>query len=285
MSNLADDLIKQAQSGNIVVILKILKQQLAERGVQIRGIFTDGVLQLLCEAARSEQLEPSIIITRVQDTLDSLSPRSIRRVQIHGRIFQQQQHLLWFEEINHHSPSQLLWSEEIFLKKPSVFQEFLGLIQDSQFYTRTWQLPKQNSTDHLQEKQPFNRGLVGGMVVSLVALIVGFAVYQWLNTQTSTPVDTPQTATATPLPIPENPPSDAEIFAQAVRLAQEAVTAGEVAQTRQEWLEIAEKWQEAANLMEAVSADFSRHATAQNRAALYRRNQEVAVEESLKWRD
>ncbi len=285
MSNVADDLIKQAQSGNIVVILKILKQQLGERGVQTRGIFTDGVLQLLCEAPRPEQLEPSFIITRVRDILDSLSPRFIRRVRINSRIFQQQQQLLWFEEINRNSNHQLLWSEEIILKKPSFFQEFIELIQDSQAYTQTWQFSRQNSTDYLHEKQPFNRGLVGGMVVSLVALILGFSVYQWLNSQTSTPVETPQTATATPTPLPENQPSDTEIFAQAVRLAQEAVTAGEVAQTRQEWLEIAEKWKEAANLMEAVSADFSRHATAQNRAALYRRNQEVAVEESLRWRD
>jgi len=284
MSNLTDDITKQAHPQNIVAIIQILKQQLSEMGIQTRAIFVDGVLQLLCEAPRPEQLEPSIIITRVRAILESISPRHIRRVRINSRIVQAQQ-LLWFEEINRNPNRQLLWYEDIILKKPSLGQQLMGMIQDCQLYTQTWTIPRQNSTDNIQQNQQFNRGLVGGMVVSLAALLVGFGIYQWLNTQTSNPVQTPSTPVATPSPVPENSLSNSEIFAQAVRLAQEAVTAGETAQNAQEWSEIADKWQKAAELMEAVTPEFSRYATAQNRAALYRRNQEVAQDEAFKLRD
>ena len=50
--------------------------------------------------------------------------------------------------------------------------------------------------------------------------------------------------------------------------------------TDREWLEIAEKWRAAADLMAAVSSSYPRYATAQNRVALYRRNQEIALSEA-----
>ena len=281
MSNLTDDTAKQAHQGDIVALVQVLNSQLAEMGIKIRGIFVDGVLQLLCEAGQAEQLERSPVVTRIRNVLESISPRHIYRVRINSRIFQNQQ-LLWFDEINRNPNTQLLWYEDIFLKKPPLPQRLLGILKDDQFSTQTWQTSRINSTDDIQQNQQFQRGLVGGLIVSLAALLISFGVYQWLSLQTSNPEEIPSTpaVTPTPTPPPENSLTDSEKFAQAVRLAQEAVAAGETAQTAQEWSEIAETWGEAAELMEAVSPEFSRSATAQNRASLYRRNQEVALEEA-----
>ena len=57
-------------------------------------------------------------------------------------------------------------------------------------------------------------------------------------------------------PSPVEPLSSAEQFSQGVKLATEAAAEGKVADTRQEWLEIAQKWQQAADLMAAVLPDF-----------------------------
>ncbi|MEB3279934.1 MAG: hypothetical protein VKK42_13555 [Lyngbya sp.] len=280
MSTSTDDITKQAHQGNIVALVQILNSQLAEMGVKTRGIFVDGVLQLLCEATQPEQLERWTLVPRIENILESISPRNINRVRINSRILQNQQ-LLWFEEINRNPNTQLLWSEDIILKKPPLPQQLLGLIQDSQIYAQTWQTPRINPTNDLEQNQQFNRGLVGGMAVSLAALLVSFGVYQWLSLQNSSPEEISSTPVSTPTPTPtlDNQPTDEEKFTRAVRLAQQAVAAGEEAQTAQEWSQIAETWGEAADLMEAVSPAFSRYATAQNRASLYRRNQEVALEE------
>ncbi|EAW37677.1 hypothetical protein [Lyngbya sp. PCC 8106] len=281
MSTLTDDITKQAHQGNVVALVQVLNSELAEIGVKTRAVFVDNILQLLCEATQPEQLERWTLVARIENILKSISPRHIHQVRINSRLLQRQQ-LLWFEEINRNPNTQLLWYEDIFLKKPSLPQRLLGIIQDTQYLTQTWTIPRTTSTDSIQQNQPFQRGLVGGMIVSLAALLVSFGVYQWLSLQTSNPEETPSTpvATPTPTPAPENQATDSEKFTQAVRLAQEAVAAGEIARTRQEWSEIAETWGEAAELMEAVSPEFSRYATAQNRASLYRRNQEVALEEA-----
>lgn len=91
---------------------------------------------------------------------------------------------------------------------------------------------------------------------------------------------------------PDSPPNpekdrilqqDEANFAEAVRLAQEAVEDGKFAQWPEEWESIADKWQRAADLMSEVSDAYPRSATAQNRAALYRRNAEVAQQEALRY--
>ena len=66
-------------------------------------------------------------------------------------------------------------------------------------------------------------------------------------------------------------------FAQAVWLAQQAVTDGQVASTSAEWLELASRWQRASDLMGQVSADDERYATAQDRQLLYQANSDEAL--------
>jgi hypothetical protein len=55
-----------------------------------------------------------------------------------------------------------------------------------------------------------------------------------------------------------------------VRLAQQADAAGKTAKSRADWLSIAAKWQQAADLMAAVPQSDSRYKTAEDRRKKYR---------------
>ncbi|MGB3495350.1 MAG: polysaccharide biosynthesis tyrosine autokinase [Elainellaceae cyanobacterium] len=72
-----------------------------------------------------------------------------------------------------------------------------------------------------------------------------------------------------------------EPFAEAVRLAERASTAGETAQAPEEWSQIAEQWQRASALMAIVPADSAQFETARDRTVLYRNNGEFARQKVL----
>ncbi|MDY7024469.1 MAG: hypothetical protein SWJ54_24485, partial [Cyanobacteriota bacterium] len=218
------------------------------------------------------------LVPTIQSILESLSPRHIYRVRINSRITQPQQ-LLWIEDINRSPNTQLLWYENIFLKKPTFFQQISGIIQDSKLSAQKWNIPRTTTANLPHKDRQFHRGLVGGLIVSLAALLVSFGVYQWLTLPASNE-ETASTPVETSAPTPEEPPSDNEKFTQAVRLAQEAVVAGKTAQTAEEWSEIAEKWEKAADLMESVSSEFDRYETAQDRVSSYRLNSEAALQKA-----
>lgn len=113
-----DDLVSQARQGSVAAIIQILNQELAEMGVRTRAVFSDGILQLLCEGTTAEQVEQSTLVEKIRNILESLSLRQIRRVRINGRLVREQQ-LLWLEEIQRDPENQLLWSQEITLKRPN----------------------------------------------------------------------------------------------------------------------------------------------------------------------
>ncbi|MHC5826972.1 MAG: hypothetical protein ACYT04_66665, partial [Nostoc sp.] len=77
-----NDIAWQAHQGSVAAIIQLLNEKLAKSGVRTRAIFSDGVLQLLCEAARVEQLEQSPVVEQIQQILESIAPRQIRRVNI-----------------------------------------------------------------------------------------------------------------------------------------------------------------------------------------------------------
>ncbi|MFM7367544.1 MAG: hypothetical protein ACKO2Z_07050, partial [Sphaerospermopsis kisseleviana] len=121
-----NDIAWQAHQGSVAATIQVLNERLVMSGVRTRAIFADGVLQILCEAATVEQLEQSTLVANIQQILESIAPRNIRKVKINSRIVREEQ-LLWLEEINRNSENQLLWSQEITLSQPSLFQQ---LIQD-----------------------------------------------------------------------------------------------------------------------------------------------------------
>jgi hypothetical protein len=291
-----DEISIQARQGSVAAIIQVLNENLAECGVRTRAILTDGVLQLLCEATNVSQLEESTLVGCIQRILESLSPRYIRRVKINARIIQEHQ-LLWLEAISHDPENQLLWSKEIILARLSFLKRFAQEIGDIQTQRLKPSLPKAASSSLMLEQQQFQWGIIGGLGLSLFLMVVGVTLYYWLNSQSSETIQTksesvpysipsspsPSIPTATPTATPTSAVLSKEKFAEAVRLAQQASDSGKIAQSREEWLAIATKWQEASALMAEVTPDYSRYDTAVNRAELYRQYGEEAQQEADKY--
>ncbi|MDF0554689.1 hypothetical protein PY364_16530 [Kamptonema sp. UHCC 0994] len=292
-----DDIAIQARQGSVAAIIQVLNEKLAEVGVRTRAVFADGVLQLLCEAAKVDQLEESTLVERIRQILEGISPRYIRRVNINSRIVREQQ-LLWLEEISRDPENQLLWSKQIILARPNFFKQFFEDISHISGWLRPGKtqllkpaLLKNSSSSLLRDRRQFERGVVGGVSLSLFLLMLGLVLHNWLNSQDSEtiqarPQSVPYNIPPSPVPKTPKPVSVAQSqdgFAQAVRLAQQAADDGKKAQTREDWLVIAAKWQQASELMRAVAPTHPRYDTAVNRAALYRQYSDNAQQEAQKY--
>ncbi|HEY9644444.1 MAG TPA: hypothetical protein V6C57_28370, partial [Coleofasciculaceae cyanobacterium] len=153
-----DDIARQARQGSVSAIIQVLNEKLAGSGIRTRAMFVQGILQLLCEAAKPEQLEQPLVVPQVQQILESLQPRNIRRVNINSRIVREQQ-LLWLDEIHRDPENQLLWSKEILLKRTHPFHRLLQDWKDNSQDTGGADLPKAHPKRLAREKQVFWRGL------------------------------------------------------------------------------------------------------------------------------
>jgi hypothetical protein len=294
MTNPANDIVKQASQGSVAAIIQILNEKLADSKVRTRAMMNDkGVLQLLCEAATLEQLEATVLIDRIRQILESLAPRNIRRVNVNGRLVREQQ-LLWLDEIHRDPAAQLLWSQEITLKQPNLIERL-----QQEWQTRSDRSPMLSvrSPRKLREQRQFWRGgLIGGATVAALILI-GWGLYskfvfvppaqtQAKATQALNPSADPVTAPASPIvrspeqtaSTPATPTTPADPFADAVRLAEQTAQAGKTARSPQEWQELAQRWQQASDLMASVPNTDGRYQTAQDRVNRYRENGKAALE-------
>jgi hypothetical protein len=285
-TNEINNIYKQAKQGSVAAIIQVLNEKLADDGVRTRAIFSDGVLQLLCEAATLDQLERPVLVERIRAILENIAPRNIRRVNINSRIVREQQ-LLWLEEINRDPEKQVLWSEEIILKKPSVFKQFAEDWSDrgSEPMSELGKpVPAHLSLRQQREKRQFRRGLMGGIAASCLLLAGGW----WLlhnnidysnNGQlvpptppTAAPPDSSPAANLAP-----QTPQKTDPFAEAVRLAERTSQSSQTAQSSAEWLALAAQWQKASDFMAQVPATDGRYKTAQNRVLSYQQNREIAL--------
>ena len=57
-----NDIARQARQGSVSAIIQALNDKLSEAGVRTRAMFDQGILQVLCEAAKPEQLEQSVLV-------------------------------------------------------------------------------------------------------------------------------------------------------------------------------------------------------------------------------
>ncbi len=282
MTSTVNDIVKQANQGSVAAIIQVLNERLADSGVRTRAIFADGVLQVLCEAATPEQLEPSELIGQVRQTLEAIAPRNIRRVNINSRIVREQQ-LLWLDEISRDPENQLLWSQEITLNKANLLRHLLNEWHQNTAPQKT-NLPTRTREQQREQRQ-FWRGLVGGASASVLLLLVGWAFYSWQGAAKPTAIASPssaqvattptQTTLATPKAEPTPKPQDS--FLIAVRIAEQASQEGLTAQSQAQWLELAARWQRASDLMAKVSSEDARYVTAQDRVVAYRKNKEMAL--------
>jgi len=295
MVNPMDDIAWQARQGSVAAIIQVLNEKLADSGVRTRAIVDNGILQILCEAAKVEQLEQSILVQQVRHILESISPRNIRRVNINSRIVREQQ-LLWLEEITRAPENQLLWSKEITLAKPNPIKQFIKDWQGKKNDNGKPALPKSPSSrrplpgkQNHQQKQMW-RGMLGGASLCMFLLLFGWAIYGWLGGKINNPLPTETTNSLAPTTRNQQNPTKASVpagesedpFVAAVRIANQASASGKTAQTTAQWLDLAARWQRAADLMGTVPPTHSRYKEAQIRTKLYREYSQSAQKEAQK---
>jgi len=285
-----DNIARQARQGSIAAIIQILNDKLADSGVRTRAMLDGGVLQLLCEAASPDQLEQTPLVERIRYLLESIGPHNIHRVNINSRIAREQQ-LLWLEEIQRDPEQQLLWSQEVRLKRPNPLKRWWEDRQLARFDAAMTPLPRSESKSQKASRHFWRGMIVGGSSLGLLLLLVGWAVSDWLGvrpdalfSQSANEVPAepePQTSPVATAPSPAaTAPTPADPFVEAVRIAERAAADGQTATSPAEWLDLASRWQKAADLMAQVSADDGRYATAQNRIQLYGDNSQAAQEKA-----
>ncbi len=287
MKNQSNDIFIQARRGSVAAIIQILNEQLATLDIRIRAIFSDGVLQVLCEAPQVQQLEKSNIVEQVKKILEEISPRNIQQVKINSRILQEQQ-LLWLEDITRDPENQLLWSQKITLAKPNIFKQIANNFQTNKPQPTKIPLSKTLYSKGMQKPNQFQPDVIGIFFLSLLMLTLGIQVNRWFNLSGIDQITASEnTISQSPSPTNKKSLEDTEAkskaaFTQGVRLAQKAVADGKIAQSQEEWVAIAKTWQKAAELMASVSPIYSRYDVAVNRAELYQKNSEIAKKEAEK---
>ncbi|MHC5733866.1 hypothetical protein [Nostoc sp.] len=295
-----NDIAWQAHQGSVAAIIQLLNEKLAKSGVRTRAIFSDGVLQLLCEAARIEQLEQSPLVEQVHQILESIAPRHIRRVNINSRIVREQQ-LLWLKEIDSDRENQLLWSQEITLIQPNIVKQLIKDFTEAQAELGKPNFPKTSvsrplvliNKEKYKNKPQQTKILVAAGLCSL--LLLSWVVYAQLGNQLKnlmqletskslTTKNTKERKAQTPSAASNNSLSEAsdDPFSISVRIANQASTSGKTATTSTQWLEIAAKWQRASDLMSTVPQNHSRYQEAKIRTQLYKKYSEAAQKEADK---
>jgi len=265
MIDRVNDIAWQAQQGSVAAIIQVLNAKLAKSGVRIRAIFVDGVLQLLCEASRVDQLEQSTLVENIRMNLELIAPRNIRRVKINSRIVREEQ-LLWHEEISRDSENQLLWSQEITLVQPNIIKQLIKDLTLARTESEKPNLP--NYKDKPKSSPPI---LITSSLCIL--LLLGWIVYLQYGVKNFIQIETSKSTDVTPKDDP---------FAAAVRLANQASLSAKTALTSAQWLEIAATWQRASDLMATVSPTHQRYQEAKIRTQLYRKFSEAAQQEANK---
>lgn len=275
MMQTIDDIDRQARQGSVAAIIQILNEHFASSGIRTRAMQDNGILQLLVEAPTAEQLPQEDIVDQVRQVLEGISPRGITRVKINSRIVQEQQ-LLWLEEIKRDPANQLIWSEPITLRRPNPIVRFW---QDATApRQRNPFLDDVPSKSHAANHTAFWRGLVGGASLCLLLLLVGWATKDWLGIDLGKFM--PRPASTKTADSPPAVPPDQDPFVMAVRIAQDSVKDGQSANTAAEWLDLAVRWQRAADLMAEVSVDDDRYPVAQDRITTYGQNKAMALKQA-----
>ena len=291
-----NDIAWQAHQGSVAAIIQLLNEKLAQFGVRTRAIFADGVLQLLCEAARVEQLEQSGLVERIQQILETIAPRNIRRVNINSRIVREQQ-LLWLTEIYRDCDNQLLWSEEITLTQPNILKQLIQDFTEAQTELGQINLPPSNSsrlaplTKKNKHKNSPVKIVAGLSSLLLLSWIIYTQLGDKLKTLTQLEIFKVLTVRSTNETRLETLPHDVnnsldvtsdEPFAAAVRIANQASASGKTVTSSTQWLELAARWQRASDLMGTVPPSHSRYEEAKIRTQLYKKYSEAAQKEADK---
>ncbi|MBD2344795.1 hypothetical protein [Anabaena subtropica] len=289
-----NDIAWQAHQGSVAAIIQLLNEKLTKSGVRIRAVFADGVLQLLCEAAKVEQLEQSSLVEQIQHTLESIAPRHIRRIKINSRIVREQQ-LLWLTEIDRDRDNQLLWSQEITLAQPNVLKQLIQDLQEAQAELGQANLPDLSPLNNKAKQKKVSKVKLRSAFALCLLLSLGWIFYSQFGEQLK---NLAQLDNHNSLATANTKRKESEVlsnavnngvslqsddsFAAAVRLANQASASGKTATSATQWLELAAMWQRASDLMNAVPSNHSRYQEAKIRTQLYKKYSETAQKEADK---
>ncbi|MDB9372164.1 hypothetical protein [Nodularia sphaerocarpa] len=288
-----NDIAWQAHQGSVAAIIQLLNEKLAKSGVRTRAIFADGVLQLLCEAAREEQLEQSSLVEQIQQILNSITPRNIRRVNINSRIVREEQ-LLWLTEIYRDRDHQLLWSQEITLTQPHIFKQLIADFQAAQTQVKINLPQTQFSRPSVLIQNSSKKRILAATGLSSLLLLawlvyaqLGDKLTKFIEINIPNSLNTVNGGEIKPesLPLAANYSVSAPVeepFSAAVRIANIASARGKIATTSTQWLELAAQWQRASDLMNMVPPDHSRYQEAKIRTQLYKQYSDIAQEQAQK---
>lgn len=299
MVQVLDNITIQARQGSVAAIIQVLNAKLADSGVRARAVVAQGVLQLLCEADSPQKLDQAFLVEHLRNVLESIRPRYIRRVKVNTRLVSEQQ-LLWLDEIEDDPDNQLLWTAEFSLSRRNMGQWLKELWQGQNESSSGVVLA--DTSEREKQKRRAWQTLVGVSGLGIFLCLSGWAIYDLFAGKDTQQASAGQQVSLEQSANAENQAPDGSLdtvqsdgtmgladgqagaglelsdgnapdpFAQAVRLAEQSVEDGKVAQTPDEWMDLATRWQRASDLMGAIPADDERYAIAQDRTTLYKQN-------------
>ncbi|MEM8639274.1 MAG: hypothetical protein AAGG51_10725 [Cyanobacteria bacterium P01_G01_bin.54] len=202
----AVDVKKQAQQGSMAAIIQILNAQLAEHGVRTRALLIDGVLQLLCEANTEAELEPIELVSRVREILEAIELRHLRRVNMFGRIAQEQQ-MLWLEEMARNPDHSILWTQTITLRRSPFWRRWwpLGTAASNTTTTRaateTSPIDPDVEPDAESDAKAIAMTTLASPTPATPPPIPEFSAFEAPATAAPTPPENPNPPTAHPPPV------------------------------------------------------------------------------------
>ncbi|MGB2924202.1 MAG: hypothetical protein WBB82_02775 [Limnothrix sp.] len=272
-----ENITQRAQQGSIKAIMQILNQQLRDVGVSTRVVLgVNGILEILCEAGHPENLDKGKIVDCIQRNLDHLSPRTFQKVHIQSCLTNNTQSL-WVATLSQKERRKLLWSEHISIHHQTFFQRVsksLGLEASAKKLAKAARLRKDQASLNRIWQGDRRVWLVVG---AIAAASMGWMMRDWslLKAQQQTQIINENTETQSQNSA--TTPTDFDAFNQSVRLATQAAAGGQNATTYSEWVDLANRWQQASDLMKLVPQAHPRYTEAQERVLSYRQNSEVAL--------
>ncbi|MEG4104800.1 hypothetical protein [Microcoleus sp. S13_C5] len=254
-----------AKQGNPQAIASWLNSQLQSEGITASANLDGDCLDVILEA---EQVPiENTLVDFVRTELTNLQPDSIRKVKVEGRESGQ---------------IAAAWSQEFSLENSTFEQQnFAG---ESVPNTAVANMDDRTEMEsNIEEEKPpelaafENRlrstfivvGLVTGMLAIAVVAFVGKILNQPAATAGNNPDETANLATAP------------DTFREAVNSALKAAELGRAAKTKEDWMTVTDRWQEAVSLMRRVPVSSPNHQLAQAKVIEYQKYllyaQEAAV--------
>ncbi|MEO1185278.1 MAG: hypothetical protein AAFX46_11505, partial [Cyanobacteria bacterium J06636_27] len=195
-------------------------------------------------------------------------------------------------------------------KKANPLKRIIRDFQENKKESQKLQLPQPQSSRHLlisnktKPRKSFLGGMMNALGLCVLLLSAGWLTYYFLsgkiknsietatlkyevpnesNIKSSKPADITKNQLKTPVVNNSQATSknlEDDIFYTAVRIANQAVEDRKTANTSEKWLDVAEKWQYASDLMAEVPSTHSRFKEAQSRIQLYKEYSDLAKEKA-----